>query len=153
MITDHKLEWTDFCEMFWNVPQTLYPLMRSISCCMAELVSSTERRTFTAAYKELSSGAIATRLRATAGPPTYRNPLEGKLGVNFRTPKEDTQTVLDKKKSSYKKRNFSNDFTKMSNQGSSYCTSCSTQMVADVSSEKNGGGLISRCYPHLQSHG
>ncbi len=67
--------------------QTLYPLMRFISCCMAELVSSTDRRTLTAAYRELSSGAIATRLRTTVGPPTYRKPLDAVLGVNIRTPR------------------------------------------------------------------
>lgn len=66
--------------------QTLYPLIRFISCCMAELVSSTERRTLSAAYKELSSGAIATRLRTTAGPPTYRKPVDALFGVKVRTP-------------------------------------------------------------------
>ena len=65
----------------------MYPLMRFISFCMAELVSRTERRTLTAAYRELSSGAIAIRLRTTAGPPTYRKPLDALLGVNVRTPR------------------------------------------------------------------
>lgn len=71
--------------------QTLYPSMRFISSCMTELVSSTERRTFTAAYKELSSGAIATRPRTRAGPPTYRKPLDALLGVNVRTPTREQQ--------------------------------------------------------------
>lgn len=60
--------------------------MRFISCCIAELVSRTERRTLTAAYKELSSGAIAIKLRTTAGPPTYRKPVDAFRGVNLRTP-------------------------------------------------------------------
>lgn len=67
---------------------TLYPSMRFISFCIAQLVSSTERRTLKATYKELSSGAIATRLRTTAGPPTYRKPLEADLGMNVRTPEK-----------------------------------------------------------------
>lgn len=65
---------------------TLYPSMRLISCCMVELVSRTEARTFTAAYRELSSRAIATILRATAGPPTYRKAVEAFLGAKARTP-------------------------------------------------------------------
>lgn len=60
--------------------------MRFISCCMAELVSRTEARTFTAAYREPSSSAMATMLRATAGPPTYRKAVDAFLGVNARTP-------------------------------------------------------------------
>ena len=69
------------------VQHTLYPCIRFISCCMAVLVSSTERRTLAAAYRELSSDAIATRLRTTAGPPLYRNPVDAVLGLKVRTPR------------------------------------------------------------------
>lgn len=53
---------------------------------MVELVSRTEARTFTAAYRELSSSAIATILRATAGPPTYRKAVDAFLELKARTP-------------------------------------------------------------------
>lgn len=53
---------------------------------MAELVSRTEARTLTAAYRELSSSTMATILRATAGPPTYRNAADAFLGLKARTP-------------------------------------------------------------------
>lgn len=87
--------------------QTLYPSMRFISSCMTELVSSTERRTFTAAYKELSSGAIATRPRTRAGPPTYRKPLDALLGVNVRTPTREQQQA---QKHTAKKKGVQNCF-------------------------------------------
>jgi len=54
---------------------------------MATLVSNTERSTLAAAYSMLSLGAMATRLRMTAGPPVYRKPSDALLGLNVRTPK------------------------------------------------------------------
>lgn len=68
--------------------------MRFISACIAEFVSSTERTTLIAAYKEPSSAAMATRLRTTAGPPTYRKPVEADLGMKVRTPgKKETPEI------------------------------------------------------------
>lgn len=87
MVADFDVCLYMFPQWFYRIQHTLYPLMRSISCCNAGLVSSTEARTLTAAYRELSSGAIATRLRTTAGPPTYRKPLDAPLGVKVRTPR------------------------------------------------------------------
>lgn len=43
----------------------------------------------------------------------------------------------------------SSSFTKMSNEGCTNGASCTTEMLADVSSKKNRCGLVSRCYPHL----
>lgn len=81
------------------VGPTLYPSMRFISCCMVELVSKTDARTLTAAYRELSSSAMATILRATAGPPMYRNAADAFLGVKARTPgTEKTFTIVAKNK-------------------------------------------------------
>lgn len=38
----------------------------------------------------------------------------------------------------------------MSNQGSTYGASWATQVLADVLSKENRGGVIPRCYSHLQ---
>lgn len=86
------------------VGHTLYPFMRFISCCMAELVSRTETRTLTAAYREPSSSAIATRLRATAGPPMYRNPVDAFLGVKVRMPR--TKTTVANRTAEQNKKKF-----------------------------------------------
>lgn len=45
---------------------------------------------------------------------------------------------------------FNFSFTKMSNHGSTYGARWTTKVLADVSSEENRGGVIPRCYPHLQ---